>query len=193
MQDTPEITFKNMDVSPFLEDRIRERIDRLERFHQGIIGCRVVVFEPHRSAGGGKNPLAIRVEVEIPGRLLTSNSEEEVRAAKNDLAPLVNHAFDAMESQLGSAVAKDKRQVKAHEAEHEIGRIARVFPTQGYGFVQVGEGTELYFTEKILAGLNIEELQPGDMVNVVRAHDDGPMGPMARHVTRLGAETRMPF
>ena len=196
MQESPEITFKNMDVSEVLEARIRDRLDRLERFHHGIIGARVVVDRPHKSPGSGKNELVIQVEVEIPGKFLTSKSQEMPREAKDDQGAVVTHVFDAMERQLDTAVAREKRETKAHDARHETGRIARLFPTQGYGFVQVGEGDatgELYFTENILHGLAMDELEPGMMVTVMRAHDDGPMGPMARWVGRIGDEDRMAF
>jgi ribosome-associated translation inhibitor RaiA len=193
MQEEPEITFKNISVSPTLEARIRERINRLERFHHGIIGCRVVVEEPHRSAGSAKNPLALTLEVEIPGNLLASSGEEEIRAAKDDTGNLVTRVFEAMERQLETAVARDKRQVKAHTAAHEIGRVTRLFPGQGYGFVQVGEGPELYFTENVLHNLRMEDLEEGTQVVVSRAHEDGPMGPLANAVRRLGESDRMPF
>lgn len=193
MQEEPEVTFKNISVSPTLEARIRERINRLERFHHGIIGCRVVVEEPHRSAGSAKNPLALTLEVEIPGHLLASSGEEQIRAAKDDTGNLVTRVFEAMESQLDTAAAKEKRQVKAHSGDHEIGRITRLFPGQGYGFVQVGEGPELYFTENVLHNLRMDELEEGAQVVVSRAHEDGPMGPLANAVRRLGDSDRMPF
>jgi ribosome-associated translation inhibitor RaiA len=193
MQQEPEITFKNMDASPTLEARLRERIDRLERFHRGIIGCRVVVEEAHKSAGSGKNPLGLRLEVQIPGQLLASHGEEEIREAKDNTGNLVTRVFEAMEHQLDSAVARDKRRVKEHVADHEIGYVTRLFPAQGYGFVEVGEGAELYFTENVLRGLAMEDLAEGTPVVVSRAHEDGPMGPLANDVRRLGDHDRMPF
>jgi ribosome-associated translation inhibitor RaiA len=193
MQAEPEITFKNMDASPTLEARIRERIDRLERFHHGIIGCRVVVQEAHKSAASGKNPLRIDLEVQIPGDLLHTSGEEEIRATKDHTGNLVSRVFEAMEHRLDSAVARDKRQLKAHSADHEIGCVTRLFAGQGYGFVQVGEGPELYFTENVLHGLAMAELEAGSRVVVSRAHEDGPMGPMANAVRRIGESDRMPF
>jgi len=193
MQEEPEITFRNIRRSDWLEGRIRDRLAKLERFHRGIIGCRVVVEEAHRSAGSGKNPLKLSLEVQIPGQLLASHGEEEIREAKDGTGSLVTRVFEAMENQLDAAVARDKRQVKAHSADHEIGRVTRLFPGDGYGFVQVGEGAELYFTEKVLHGLTMDELEEGMRLVVSRAHDDGPMGPMANAVRRLGDSDRMPF
>ncbi len=57
--DTPlQIAFKDMEPSEFLEALIRERVDRLETFHDHITGCRVVVETPFRSSESAKPPLA---------------------------------------------------------------------------------------------------------------------------------------
>ncbi|MFP4126400.1 MAG: HPF/RaiA family ribosome-associated protein [Alphaproteobacteria bacterium] len=193
MQEDPEIIFKNIDVSPALEARIRERIDRLERFHHGIVGCRVVVREAHRSPASGKNPLRLDLEVRIPGDVLHTGGEAEIRETKDNTGNLVTRVFEAMERQLDGVVARGKRRVKAHTADHEIGVVTRLFASQGYGFVQVGEGPELYFTENVLQGLSMADLVEGMPVVVSRAHDDGPMGPLANAVRRLGDSDRMPF
>ena len=68
MQKPLQITFKDLEHSDTLEALVRERVERLERFHPAIIGCRVVVETPHRSAEGTSPPLGLTVEVEIPGR-----------------------------------------------------------------------------------------------------------------------------
>ena len=54
MQFPLEISFRNMDPSPAVEARIREKAAKLERFHDRIIGCTVVVEAPHRSQHKGK-------------------------------------------------------------------------------------------------------------------------------------------
>ena len=48
MQIPLEISFRNMDPSPAVEARIREKAAKLERFHDRIIGCTVVVEAPHK-------------------------------------------------------------------------------------------------------------------------------------------------
>ena len=54
MQIPLQISFRNMDPSPAVEARIREKAAKLERFHDRIIGCTVVVEAPHRSQNQGK-------------------------------------------------------------------------------------------------------------------------------------------
>ena len=48
MQITPEVTFRQMAPSPAVEARIQEHLTRLDRFHNRIMSCRVVVEAPHR-------------------------------------------------------------------------------------------------------------------------------------------------
>ena len=47
MRTTLQINFRGMDVSPALEQLIREKTEKLERFHPNVTGCRVVVDKPH--------------------------------------------------------------------------------------------------------------------------------------------------
>jgi len=48
MQRPLEIRFHQMESSPAIETRIRERAAALERFSDRITGCRVVVEKEHR-------------------------------------------------------------------------------------------------------------------------------------------------
>lgn len=42
-----QITFRNIDVSPAVETKIRERASELEQFCDRIVSCRVVVEAPN--------------------------------------------------------------------------------------------------------------------------------------------------
>ena len=115
MEREPQITFKNIATSEALEQLIRERIERLEKFHSHIVGCRVVVEEPHSSPERGKAALAISVEVDIAGRprIVVKRSEEQ-HEAKGDRYAFMNWAFDAVQRQLEDTAAKQNREVKRH-------------------------------------------------------------------------------
>ena len=53
----------------------------VERFHPHIIGCRVVVEAPHRSAEGHNPPIGISVEVDVPARprIIAKDAERNAR------------------------------------------------------------------------------------------------------------------
>lgn len=187
-----QITFRNLERSEALEGRIRERVGRLERLHPDIIGCRVVVETPYRSPGSGKVPVGLNVEVEIPGRTVVSKSAEEQRETKDGTGRVVTTVFDAIERQLEDARRIRRKEVKEHDAEIETGRVVRLFPEERYGFVEIRGGDNLFFSEAVLQGLDFETLENGTMVAVTRAAGEGPMGPQASAVRRLGESIRMP-
>lgn len=192
MQTPLQITFKNLAKSEWLEARIRERAERLERHHHGIVSCRVVVESPHKSPGSGKLPIGLTVEVDVPGRQLVSRAQEEPRETKGDSSRVITQAFEAMERQLEDVARLHRDRIRhASDDDLQTGRIARLFPSQGYGFVETGSTPDLYFTENALNGLKMDELEVGTMVLVKPAPDDGPMGPQAMQVTNIAAENRM--
>lgn len=174
-----QIVFKDTASSEFLEKLIRQRASRLERKHPHITGCRVVVDVPHRSPESGKPPLAVSVEVDVPAKkMIVARDEQERREMKNDHYAVVNRAFTAAERQLESAVDIQRRDVKHHEGGPQTGLVVRLFPDQGYGFVEVSGSTDLYFAADVANG-GFDDLKIGSLVEVVRAPSEGPMGPQA--------------
>jgi ribosome-associated translation inhibitor RaiA/cold shock CspA family protein len=177
-----QIVFKDTASSEFLEKLIRQRASRLERKHAHIIGCRVVVDVPHRSPESGKPPLSVAVEIDVPNkRTIVGKDEQERREMKNDHYAVVNRAFDAAERQLKSTTQILRHDVKHHEGGSVTGQVVRLFPEQGYGFVEISGSTDLYFAQDVANG-GFENLKVGSMVEVTRATVDGPMGPQASSV-----------
>lgn len=186
MQVEPQITFKNIETSPYLEALIRKRIEGLERLYPRITSCRVVVEVPHRSSESAKLPLGIAVEVEVPGRsTIVAKDAMERHDAKGDYTAPLNHAFDAIERQLKKVNDIREGDVKTGEAQAQSGMIVRLFPEQNYGFVQIDNSPELYFTRNAVMGDAFDELKVGMLVQVTRATAEGPMGPQASSVRLL--------
>lgn len=191
MQRPLDITFRNLDTSDYLRGLVEERAARLERFHPRIIGCRVVIEAPHRSAEGHNPPLGISVEVDIPGRpRIVAKDEEPQRDLKGDHLSAINRAFEAIERRLEELGARQRGDVKRHESERQTGSIVRLSPDQGHGFVEIAGGPELFFTRSAVTGGAFDDLAIGTMVQVTRATTDGPMGPQASSVERLGGDRR---
>lgn len=186
MQVEPQITFKGLETSPAFEALIRQRIDGLEQLHARIIRCRVVVEAPHRGSETAKVPLQVAVEVEVPGRptIVGKDTQERHEAKADHTAPL-NNAFDAVERQLEKINDIQKREVKSSEAEPQSGMIVRLFAEQNYGFVEVDNSPELYFTRNVVAGGDFDDLEVGMLVHVTVATDEGPMGPQASSIRLL--------
>ena len=193
MEKPLQIAFKDMDSSAYLEGLIRDRVARLERRHASILGCRVVVEVPHRSTESGKLPLGIAVEVEVPGHnMVVAKGTEERHDAKADHGVVVSRVFEAVDRQLEQL--EDVRQgfVKAHAAASDTGVVVRLFPEEEYGFVEVRGGPDLYFSRSVVGEGAFEQMEVGNIVQVVRATADGPMGPQASTIRLLNARRSAP-
>ena len=165
MQRPLEITFRDLDPSDFIRNLVEERVERLERYHPHIIGCRVVIAAPHRSAEGHNPPVGISVEVDVPNRpRIVAKDAEEQRAMKGDHFAAINRAFEAIERQLEELSDKQRGVVKRHENIRQTGNVVRLFPEQGYGFIEIGGGPELYFTRNAMIDGSFDELKVGTMV-----------------------------
>lgn len=187
-----EIAFKNIEKSDFIDGLIRNRVDRLETFHDHIVSCRVVVETPFRAPEGGKPPLGIAVEVTVPGsKMLVAKEQQHRHDAKADHAAIVNRAFERIERQLGEHRDIRAGDVKTSEAAGQTGRVARLFPDQDYGFVEIAGSGDLYFTRNAVLGADYDDLQEGSMVRVTVATTEGPMGPQASSVRPLGNMTEV--
>lgn len=182
MQVPPQISFHGIDHSSYNEDYIRERIDRLEKIHDGIISCRVVVERPHQNRQTG-NPYRCRVELSLPRKRELVASKEEMTERHVELRTVVGRAFDAMEKQLRSATSTHERraQVIAPQSEEQPhGIVVRLFEEDGYGFIKTEDGREFFMHENAVLNNRFDQLQVGTEVRF--AAEDGDKGPQASTV-----------
>lgn len=186
MQKPLQLSFKNIEGSEAVKSIVRDRVDRLDRLYPKLIGCRVVIEAPHRSAQGARPPLGISVEAEIPGKPMIVVKDMEERHSPRDHAAVVNRSFDVVERKLDEAARIIQGEVKAHEAAGETGTITRLFPD--YGFVEAKQAGNLYFTRNAVVDGRFDELTPGTMVHLTLATGEGPMGPQASSIRLLGAD-----
>ena len=151
-----------------------------------MIGCRVVIEVPHRGAETAKVQIAVSVEADIPGRGPIVGKDEEGRhEAKGDHAAPLNKAFDAVERQLEKiGDLQNEQEAKQHEDAGQTGMVVRLFPQQSYGFVELDNSPELYFTRNAFVG-DFDGLEVGMMVHVTRSTEEGSMGPQASSVRLL--------
>ena len=110
MQIPLQITLKDMPPSEAVESRIREKTDKLSRFHDKIISCRVVVESPQRHQHQGKL-YSVHIDLSVPGADLVAN-----RARDQDIYVAIRDAFDAITRQLEDFARRQRGDVKAHSA-----------------------------------------------------------------------------
>ncbi len=122
MQIPVQITFRDMEPSPAIEERVRERAAKLERFYDRITSCRVLVEEPHLHQHKGKL-FHVRIDVTVPGGELVANRSHDDNHAHEDVYVAIRDAFRAIERQLEEHAQKKKGRVKTHNRP-EFGDMA---------------------------------------------------------------------
>jgi cold shock CspA family protein/ribosome-associated translation inhibitor RaiA len=156
-----QISFRNMKPSEAVEVRVREEVAKLETFYQGIMHCRVVVELPHRHHKSG-DLYHVRIDMTVPGAELVVKREPslqaslrqvdtekqsksyEAHAAHKDVFVVIRDAFKEARRQLQDYARRMRGQTKAHVSQPS-GRVSKLFPEEGYGFLETADGTEIYF------------------------------------------------
>ncbi len=85
MQTPVQITVRDMDHSPALDQHIRDKTAKLEQYFSSITSCRVVVEAPHKHQHQGKL-YTVRLDITVAGREIVVNHEhdEDVYVALRD-------------------------------------------------------------------------------------------------------------
>ena len=174
------ITLRNVPHSDALDAHIRARADRLEKFCSHITSCQVVVEIPHRHRHQG-NLFNVRLEIKVPGDVivLTRDLREEVYVALGD-------AFDAARRKLEDFVRRQRGAVKAHDVPLS-GTVARLFPKEGYGFIETAEGDEFYFSADNVVTPAFDRLAQADEVHFLS--DLSGDAPQAKRVSAVRKRT----
>lgn len=84
-----------MEPSEAVAARVHEHVDRLERFHERITGCHVVVDAPHAHRNKGA-PFQIKIDVTVPGREISVHSEHAEQEAHMDVYVALRDTFDSV-------------------------------------------------------------------------------------------------
>ena len=168
-----ELTFRNMDPSPAVEDRVRAQIEKLGQFHDHILACRVAIESSHRHHHKG-NLYHVRIDLTIPDHELVVSRDPAGHHAHEDVYVAIRDAFDAMRRQLQDAVRKQRGKVKHHEAPPH-GRIREIAPEADYGVIETPDGREIRFSGKSVVDYDFARLEVGDSVWFTEVEsDDGP-------------------
>jgi cold shock CspA family protein len=182
MQTPLRIAFHGVDGSDAARGLIEESVAWLERFYDRITGCQVVVEAPHRHHLHG-NHFQVRISLTVPGGEIVVNREPAQRAESRDLGAAIQHAFEAARRRLEEHVRRLRHEVKHHEAAPRA-RVSRIYPEAGYGFLQTGDGREVYFHRKAVLNGDFAHLQPGSEVHY--AEEAGERGPQATSLRLAG-------
>jgi ribosome-associated translation inhibitor RaiA len=94
-----QITFRGLAHSPALDELIRERAGRLEKFHPHLLSCRVVIELAGRHQHQGKH-FVVRLGLKVPGEEIAVDRQHD-----EDPQVAVREAFDAARRMLEDQLA----------------------------------------------------------------------------------------
>jgi ribosomal subunit interface protein len=152
-----QIVFHNVQHSDAVEAAIREKANKLDQFFGRIMGCRVTVglIQKHKHQGKLFN---IRIDLTVPGSEIIVNRDKA-----EDIYVAIRDAFDHAKRMLEDYARRLRGDIKTHEPESR-GRIVRLLPDEGYGFIEKSDGTEFYFHRFSVAHPDFDRLLIGDEV-----------------------------
>lgn len=175
-----QITFRDIDPSPAIEAAVRKRVESLERFFDRITRCRVVVEAQHHHQRKGRL-FHVSVELGLPGDGVVVSREHHLAHEHEDVYVAIRDAFNAARRVVEDHARRFRGDVKTHE-ESPHGRVVRLFPWEGYGFIAPPDGADIYFHRNSVVGGNFDELEVGSEVRYVVQEGEGLRGPQASTV-----------
>jgi cold shock CspA family protein len=195
-----------MAPSRAIESRIRAAAAKLDQFYDKIMGCRVIIEAPHRHHRKGKlyhvridittpgGEIVIRREPKrisepslrfqkAPGTEQAENHELSKYVAHDDIYIAIRDAFDAARRKLQDYARRRRGAVKVHKPEAQA-RVSRLFPEEGFGFLEATDGREIYFHRNSVLEPGFDGLRVGSPVYF--AEEQGEKGPQASTVRFMG-------
>lgn len=193
-----QVTFRNMEDAPGLEELVQKEAAMLERFYDRITSCRVVVERPQRAKSS--KLYHVRIDLGVPnGELVVKHMPtlhgalQDVKAGKSrreaesvlvhkspQLA--IREAFHEMRRRLQDYSREQEGSVKALQKMPE-GTVKEVFPDQGYGFLETADDRQIYFHQASVLDGHFDRLRAGTRVRF--AEEMGEKGPQASTVKIL--------
>lgn len=158
----PKPLAKIVDTAGVLGDRdkaaIQREINKLAAFSDRILEVRITVTAPHRRLHREVVRYQVRVHVVVPlGELVVKRQEaprlmtalqEAFKAARRLVQDYVDRHWAPPQPVAGAA----------------SGRVVRLFPHEGFGFIKGGKGDEVYFHRNSVLDGKFEMLDVGSRV-----------------------------
>jgi cold shock CspA family protein/ribosome-associated translation inhibitor RaiA len=180
-----EITFAGgLTASDALRRRVKAEAQKLEKFQDRIVGCRVALTGRSGRRKHG-DLFAVRLQISVPGgRDIVVDRNPDADHAHEDPYVTIRDAFNAARRRLQDRHRRMRGQAKVH-AEPSLGRIRKVHK-DGYGFIETPDGREIYFHRNALQNTQFASLKPGAQVRFVEAEGDDLVQASTVHVVRAG-------
>jgi cold shock CspA family protein len=175
---------------------VEARIQKLETFCKPILSCRVMIEAPANHHRKG-DPFHVRIDATLTdGRVVVKHSESlytgkreidgersrkgrDTTSERNCLMLAVRGAFSAARRKLQEHARLRRADVKTHEP-NLTATVSRIFPDEGYGYLETTDGREIYFHANSVLGSPFKKLKKGARAQFVE--ESGLKGPQASTV-----------
>lgn len=194
-----QITFRNMQPSPAVEEWIFAAAEKLETAYPRIMRCHIVVDAPHQHRVKGVL-YHVSIDLRVPGGELVIKrapnprnqarqagtgkvaKDLEIDAPRKDLRLAIDAAFRTAGRRLQDYARRQSGRVKAHETVLKA-HVAKIFPGS-YGFLTTEDGREIYFHKQSVLSPGFSRLRVGTPVTFV--DEQGEEGTQASTVRIIG-------
>jgi cold shock CspA family protein/ribosome-associated translation inhibitor RaiA len=173
-----KITFRNLPHSEALAENIEKRAAKLATFYDRITNCEVIVEVPNKPQHQGSFH-HIRITLGLPGEELIVDHTPPQPIKYEEVSLAIREAFDEARRQLQDYARLQRGDVKTHEALPQ-GQVSKLFPQEGYGFIKLADGREIYFHQNSVVAGSFNRLALGTTVDFVE--EPGEEGPQATAV-----------
>ena len=129
MQSPIQITFRGIEHSEFIEDKIREKAKKLERYYPNILHCHVVIESEHHRHHQG-NLFDIRIDISVPDKEIVISRKKHNNHAHENAYVAIRDAFDAARRQLEDYARIHRGDVKSHKASSRGSQAKRLLPEE---------------------------------------------------------------
>ena len=169
-----QITAHDIDITDAIRADIEGKAEKLDKYYDRIMRCRVVLESPKRHQHEGKLYNA-HIYITVPGAELMVKRDQN-----KDLYVAIRDAFQAMRRKLEDFAGQQRLDVKHHE-EPPRAQITSLFADKGYGFLTKPDGLDVYFHSNSVVNKEFRKLKIGMKVRF--AEEMGAKGPQASSVT----------
>jgi cold shock CspA family protein/ribosome-associated translation inhibitor RaiA len=168
------------ELSPAQLALIRRECAKLSQFYERILELRVVVTVTNRRLHREVILYQVRMHVSVPRGELVIRRQQHT-----DLLTAVQNATAAARRRIQDYARRDRPPLGS-PARSDLGRVVRLFPYEGYGFIESPEG-EIYFHRHSVLDDSFDRLAVGDRVRY--STEEGERGTQASTVAKT-ATTR---
>jgi len=183
MQTPVEVDFQGLSRTPQIEDAIEKHVAQLEDRYGRVTRCRVALRAPggHHQNGG---LYEVSIQIGLPsGRDVNVGRTAPSDERHADLSFAIHDAFKRARRRLQEHVRRMQGAVKQHDGP-PMATVTRLDSSGDFGFLETGDGREIYFHRNSVLDAGFSRLAVGG--RVAFTEEAGEKGPQASTVRALG-------